>query len=51
MNDLEASVDRVAAETGFSGVVRVDRAGGTVLANTSDGAWPITRHLDGLLTP
>jgi CubicO group peptidase (beta-lactamase class C family) len=25
MNDLEGSVDRVAAETGFSGVVRVDR--------------------------
>jgi CubicO group peptidase (beta-lactamase class C family) len=23
----------------------------TVLSNTSDGAWPITRHLDDLLTP
>jgi CubicO group peptidase (beta-lactamase class C family) len=23
----------------------------TVLSNTSDGAWPITRHLDNLLTP
>jgi hypothetical protein len=23
----------------------------TVLSNTSDGAWPITRHLDSLLTP
>lgn len=23
----------------------------TVLSNTSDGAWPITRHLDRLLTP
>jgi hypothetical protein len=23
----------------------------TVLSNTSDGAWPITRHLDKLLTP
>lgn len=27
MEDLEASVERVAAETGFSGVVRVDRGG------------------------
>jgi hypothetical protein len=23
----------------------------TVLSNTSEGAWPITRHLDRLLTP
>lgn len=23
----------------------------TVLSNTSDGAWPITRHLDSMLTP
>jgi CubicO group peptidase (beta-lactamase class C family) len=23
----------------------------TMLSNTSDGAWPITRHLDRLLTP
>ena len=22
----------------------------TVLSNTSDGAWPVTRHLDELLT-
>jgi CubicO group peptidase (beta-lactamase class C family) len=32
MNDLEESVDRVAAETGFSGVVRVDRGDGAELA-------------------
>jgi CubicO group peptidase (beta-lactamase class C family) len=32
MNGLEASVDRVAAESGFSGVVRVDRGGGAELA-------------------
>jgi hypothetical protein len=25
MNDLEGSVDRIAAETAFSGVVRIDR--------------------------
>jgi CubicO group peptidase (beta-lactamase class C family) len=31
MNDLEESVDRVAAETGFSGVVRVDRGDGAQL--------------------
>jgi CubicO group peptidase (beta-lactamase class C family) len=32
MDDLEESVDRVAAESGFSGVVRVDRADGAELA-------------------
>ena len=32
MNDLEESVDRVAVETGFSGVVRVDRGDGAELA-------------------
>jgi CubicO group peptidase (beta-lactamase class C family) len=32
MNDLEESVDRVAAETGFSGVVRIDRGDGAELA-------------------
>jgi CubicO group peptidase (beta-lactamase class C family) len=32
MNDLEESVDRVAAETGFSGVVRVDCSDGADLA-------------------
>jgi len=32
MDQLEASVDRIAAETGFSGVVRVDRGGGVQLA-------------------
>lgn len=32
MDDLEGSVDRVAAETGFSGVVRVDRGDGAGLA-------------------
>jgi CubicO group peptidase (beta-lactamase class C family) len=32
MNDLEEAVDRVAAETGFSGVVRVDRGDGAELA-------------------
>ena len=30
--DLEETVDQVAAETGFSGVVRVDRDGGVVCA-------------------
>jgi CubicO group peptidase (beta-lactamase class C family) len=32
MNHLKDSVDRIAAETGFSGVVRVDRADGVELA-------------------
>jgi CubicO group peptidase (beta-lactamase class C family) len=32
MSDLEEAVDRVAAETGFSGVVRVDRGDGAELA-------------------
>ena len=32
MNGLEASVDRIAAETRFSGVVRVDRSGDVQLA-------------------
>src|SRR5215218_7549124 len=32
MDDVEESVDRVAAETGFSGVVRVDRGDGVELA-------------------
>ena len=32
MDDLEGSVDRVAASTGFSGVVRVDRGGRVELA-------------------
>ena len=32
MSGLEASVDRIAAETRFSGVVRVDRGGGVQLA-------------------
>jgi hypothetical protein len=32
MSDLEASVDRIAAETRFSGVVRVDRGGDVELA-------------------
>jgi CubicO group peptidase (beta-lactamase class C family) len=32
VNQLQDSVDRVAAETGFSGVVRVDRDGGVRLA-------------------
>ena len=34
MSDLRESVDRVAAETGFSGVVRVDRGGDVQLAVT-----------------
>ena len=32
MDDLEEAIDRLAAETGFSGVVRVDRGDGTDLA-------------------
>jgi len=32
MADLEAAVDRIAGETGFSGVVRVDQGGGVQLA-------------------
>ena len=32
MGELEDSVDRIAAQTGFSGVVRVDRGGGVQLA-------------------
>jgi CubicO group peptidase (beta-lactamase class C family) len=32
MDQLEDSVDRIAAETGFSGVVRVDRGDGVLLA-------------------
>jgi CubicO group peptidase (beta-lactamase class C family) len=32
MSRLEESIDRIAAETGFSGVVRVDRGGEVELA-------------------
>src|SRR6266702_4453386 len=34
MNRLEDSVDQIASETGFSGVVRVDRDGAVQLAKT-----------------
>jgi CubicO group peptidase (beta-lactamase class C family) len=30
---------------------RIERLTHTVLSNTTEGAWPITRHLDELLTP
>ena len=38
MHDLESSVDRVAAATGFSGVVRVDRGGRVELAKAYGSA-------------
>ena len=38
MDDLESSVDRVAAATGFSGVVRVDRGGRVELAKAYGSA-------------
>jgi CubicO group peptidase (beta-lactamase class C family) len=38
VDDLESSVDRVAASTGFSGVVRVDRGGRVALAKAYGAA-------------
>jgi CubicO group peptidase (beta-lactamase class C family) len=49
MTDLEATVDRIAAETGFSGVVRVDRGDEIVLAKAYGFAhrgWEIANTLD-----
>ena len=61
VNDLADSIDRVAAATGFSGVVRVDRAGTVELArayglarrgcdipNTVDGQFAIASGTKGL---
>jgi hypothetical protein len=45
MNDLEESVDRVAAESGFSGVVRVDRGDGAELAKADGLAIAATGSL------
>jgi len=64
VDNLVDLVDRIAADTGFSGVMLEgfdagvsfrtvhDPSGGvtyTVLSNTSMGAWPIARRLDELL--
>jgi CubicO group peptidase (beta-lactamase class C family) len=46
---IEAQLDRVAAETTFSGVVRVDREGGLVVAKAygfADRRWEIANELD-----
>jgi CubicO group peptidase (beta-lactamase class C family) len=49
VDDLESSVDRVAEATGFSGVVRVDRAGRVELAKAYGSAhrgWGIPNAVD-----
>jgi CubicO group peptidase (beta-lactamase class C family) len=49
MDDLEDSVDRVAARTGFSGVVRVDRGGRTDIAKAyglAHRGWRLPNTVD-----
>jgi CubicO group peptidase (beta-lactamase class C family) len=49
MNDLEGSVDRIAAETAFSGVVRVDRGDTVELVKAFGFAhrgWEIPNQVD-----
>jgi CubicO group peptidase (beta-lactamase class C family) len=49
MNDLEVSVDRIAAETAFSGVVRVDRGGGIEFVKAyglAHRGWEIPNEVD-----
>ena len=49
MNDLEGSVDRIAAETAFSGVVRVDRGGGIEFVKAyglAHRGWQIPNEVD-----
>jgi CubicO group peptidase (beta-lactamase class C family) len=49
MNDLEGSVDRIAAETAFSGVVRVDRGGGIEFVKAyglAHRGWEIPNEVD-----
>ena len=49
MNDLEGSVDRVAAETAFSGVVRIDRGGEVEFVKAYGFAhrgWEIPNEVD-----
>jgi CubicO group peptidase (beta-lactamase class C family) len=49
VDDLESSVDRIAAATGFSGVVRVDRGGRVELAKAYGSAhrgWGIPNAVD-----
>jgi CubicO group peptidase (beta-lactamase class C family) len=49
MNDLEGSVNRIAAETAFSGVVRVDRGGGIEFVKAyglAHRGWEIPNEVD-----
>lgn len=49
MNNLEVSLERIASETAFSGVVRVDRGDETVLAKAYGFAhrgWGIANTID-----
>jgi len=49
MNDLEGSVDRIAAETAFSGVVRIDRADEIELVKAyglAHRGWEIPNEVD-----
>ncbi len=49
IDEPRRELDRVAAETSFSGAVRVDRDGAIDVANTSERAWPVARRLTELL--
>jgi CubicO group peptidase (beta-lactamase class C family) len=49
MKDLEGSIDRIASETGFSGVVRVDRGGQVELVKAyglAHRGWEIPNEVD-----
>ena len=49
MKDLEGSIDRIASETGFSGVVRVDRGGEVELVKAyglAHRGWEIPNEVD-----
>jgi CubicO group peptidase (beta-lactamase class C family) len=49
MHDLEGPIDRIAAETGFSGVVRVDRGYGVEFVKAyglADRRWEIPNEVD-----
>jgi hypothetical protein len=49
MNDLEVSVDRIASETAFSGVVRVDRGDDIEFVKAYEFAhrgWEIANEVD-----
>lgn len=49
MKDPEGSVERIASQTAFSGVVRVDRGGEVELAKAyglAHGGWGIANTID-----